>query len=1572
MKKKILGSLLLLLLIGGAWYYYKKEVATTKIAAIAFPDFMLEKMLKSNNNNWVKIENLPLSKIDKINDYPFVLLRGHGIRISPDQLQKIREAGEKGVKIYIGSVTNPEYDLTNLSGKELDYVADLMENKCTQNYQSLFNYVRQNIDHKEFFLKPYAKTPYILPGNFFFHLTDDKIFDHVADYEAYYKEKGLYKTGAPKVVILSGNINNQNSNTEHTNKLIESLESQNINVYPIQAFGGNKTLDLLKECKPDLVIVRPHGRLALGQNAEAIQWLIKENIPLLAPLTIYQNYDKWLKSKQGMTGGILSMSVVIPELDGAAVPYALIAEFKNENGYQIFDAIPNRMEDFSQLVANWLKLQKKPNAEKKIAIYYFKGPGKNALVAQGLEVIPSLYNAVKRLKSEGYNVGDFPDNKEAFEKIIMKEGAVLGPYALGAFDNYIKTGHPALVSASEYEEWCKKAMPKELYEAVVEKYGTAPGAYMSVEKDGKSYLAITRVQFGNVCLLPQPLPGLGDNTNALVHGAKIAPPHPYLASYLWTRFGFKADAISHFGTHGSLEFTPGKQVALSDYDWADRLIGNLPHFYIYTINNIGEGIIAKRRSYATLLTHLTPPFMRSDLRQELEVLHEKLNRYRILPEGPLKEEYTKGIKETAESLNIHNVMRIDSAKDYHYNNEDIQKVHSYLEQIEEEKVNSGLYSIGTPYLEEKTAETAELMALDPIAFGLAELDAEKGKITAKQATDLSYVSHRYRHIAQKIIKEILRVGNENEVLHRYVTKEQLAFAHEWEKNHASFDLLAMMMTRVAPSKEDKMQVKKELLPNLLVTLCEDESKKAYILSLKSSKAFKRSSKMLDASQRAKTIKLAERMKSIAPEMYDAVNIAKQKEMLQLLSLMQDSLLYEETFRLLEDKDLAKKIADQKVAALKAKAIICEKPENKDVITAAFTKDFSQFIKKMNAKQLQNILSKLAFYEKNTAAFAYCSPVGESLKKWFANTQNWNLKLKNAKELLAKTIKVQQQKEAVHAQAILKLENSIRSVRQYQSHLKQSTEKELQAIANGFKGGYTAPQSGGDAIANPQAIPTGRNMYAIDAERTPSEESWKVGKKLAQSLLENEFAAKGRYPQKVSFSLWGTSFIATEGATIAQIFYLLGVEPVRDGFGTVRSLKLIPIETLGRPRIDVVVQTSGQARDLAASRLALINKAVAMAAAANDADSLNFVSKGIKDAEKFMLEKGFSPVDARKYSAQRVFGGVNGNYGTAIMGLVENSDRWTSEDEIAQQYINNMGAIYGDDKDWGDFKAGIFEAALQNTETVVHPRASNTTGPLNLDHMYEFMGGLNLAIRKVTGNDANSYFNDFRNSSNPRMQELKEAIGVEANATVFNPKYIKEMLKGEASSMETFAETFRNTFGWNVMKPSVIDKNIWDTYFDVYVKDQYKLNIRKRFEEENPYALQEMTAVMMETARKGYWKASPEQLKKMAEMHTELVANFQAACSGFVCDNAKLRQFIAEKVSPEQAKVYEEAIRSEREVQVDKNKENVILEKEQKDKTKNKSQNTKQDVASNTKIWWIAAAVLLLVFGLFMFKKRKRN
>ena len=553
-------------------------------------------------------------------------------------------------------------------------------------------------------------------------------------------------------------------------------------------------------------------------------------------------------------------------------------------------------------------------------------------------------------------------------------------------------------------------------------------------------------------------------------------------------------------------------------------------------------------------------------------------------------------------------------------------------------------------------------------------------------------------------------------------------------------------------------------------------------------------------------------------------------------------------------------------------------------------------------------------------------------------------------------------------AVTEVERTIKNIGNYKNALLTSPEEELASLMNALKGGYTTPTPGGDPIANPNTLPTGRNMYAINAEATPTESAWEKGIALAKQTIDTyKQRHNDSIPRKVSYTLWSSEFIETGGATIAQVLYMLGVEPVRDAFGRVSDLKLIPSAELGRPRIDVVVQTSGQLRDLAASRLFLINRAVEMAAGAKDDKYENQVATSVIEAERVLTEKGLSPKDAREISTFRIFGGINGMYGTGIQEMVESGDRWENESELATTYLNNMGAYYGSEKNWEVFQKFAFEAALTRTDVVVQPRQSNTWGALSLDHVYEFMGGMNLAVRNVTGKDPDAYLSDYRNRNNMKMQELKEAVGVESRTTILNPVYIKEKMKGGASSASEFAEVITNTYGWNVMKPAAIDKELWDNIYNVYVKDELNLGVKKYFEQQNPAALEEMTAVMLESARKGLWKASEEQVAELSKLHTEIVNNYRPSCSGFVCDNAKLRDYIASKADAPTAAQYKENISKIRKAKASGNDKGVVMKKEEMNQTTEEQTNTLSNVAVG-----IAVIIVLLALILFVRKRRKSS
>ena len=554
------------------------------------------------------------------------------------------------------------------------------------------------------------------------------------------------------------------------------------------------------------------------------------------------------------------------------------------------------------------------------------------------------------------------------------------------------------------------------------------------------------------------------------------------------------------------------------------------------------------------------------------------------------------------------------------------------------------------------------------------------------------------------------------------------------------------------------------------------------------------------------------------------------------------------------------------------------------------------------------------------------------------------------------------------EAVTELERAILNVITYRDALQNSPRLELDATINALNGGFTAPSSGGDAVANPQAVPTGRNLYSVRAESTPSQRAWSQGVQLAQATLKAYKEQHGKYPTKVSYTFWSSEFVETEGVTIAQVLYMLGVEPVRSQFGSVEDVRLIPTSELGRPRIDVVIQTSGQFRDLAASRLALISKAVELVASLGKEDQENYVAAGSVATEKELVEQGLSPKEARELANVRIFGGVNGMYGTGIQEMVTSGDKWEQEKEIADVYLNNMGAAYtGKQEDWGRFVKPLFRAALKNTDVVVQPRQNNTWGALSLDHVYEFMGGLTLSVRNVTGKDPDTYLADYRNHSNMRMQDLKEAIGVESRATVLNPEYVKEVLAGGANSVANITEVVTNTYGWNVMKPEVIDKELWDQLYDMYIRDVNNLGVASAFEGKSPAALEEITAVMLETARKGMWKASPEQLSTLAQRHSELVAKYGPSGGGMSADNKKLRAFISQQLSPEAAKQYQSQMK-----QMD---EGSSADAPSQDGMVMKKETVADQAGAVTRSFnglWIVAGVAVLFIGLLVLLRLKRR
>ncbi len=210
--------------------------------------------------------------------------------------------------------------------------------------------------------------------------------------------------------------------------------------------------------------------------------------------------------------------------------------------------------------------------------------------------------------------------------------------------------------------------------------------------------------------------------------------------------------------------------------------------------------------------------------------------------------------------------------------------------------------------------------------------------------------------------------------------------------------------------------------------------------------------------------------------------------------------------------------------------------------------------------------------------------------------------------------------------------------------------------------------------------------------------------------------------------------------------------------------------------------------------------------------------------------------------------------------------------------------------------------------MLQTRSSNTWGPVKLDHVYEF-NTLALAIRQKTKIDPEVWFGDFRSPAKPKNATAKSAIREELRTTLWNPGYLHHLQKEGASAAASLSETVRNLYGWNVVQPKTIDAELWQETSATLIDDKYNLGIKKWFESKNPYALQDMTAVMLETIRKGYWKPSKETIEKISNVHAELVRDYGAACSYDTCANGELHRFLGAMLAPSLKSEYQNKLNS---------------------------------------------------------------
>lgn len=404
--------------------------------------------------------------------------------------------------------------------------------------------------------------------------------------------------------------------------------------------------------------------------------------------------------------------------------------------------------------------------------------------------------------------------------------------------------------------------------------------------------------------------------------------------------------------------------------------------------------------------------------------------------------------------------------------------------------------------------------------------------------------------------------------------------------------------------------------------------------------------------------------------------------------------------------------------------------------------------------------------------------------------------------------------------------------------------ELENLVRALNGEYIEPSVGGDVVRNPEVLPTGRNLYQFDPMRIPTESAFERGKRAAREIINRYLRNNGKYPESVALVLWGFETAHTFGETVAQIFEFLGVDLIHKTAWE-KELRVRSLEELGRPRIDVVVTICGFFRDMFPNLIEFIDKAVKLVSNLDEPEELNFVKKHKNELK----------------SQLRIFGPVATEYGTRMLQLVEDSV-WQSEGDLANAYIASMCYAYG--KDLHGIEAReVFENLLKTVDVVSQVRSSVDYEVTDLDHYYEFFGGLSKAVELLKGDKAEMVIVDSTKEI-AIVESVKESIERGTITRTLNPKWIEEMLKHGFNGVQKIADRFEYLLGLSATTNSV-ENRIWEKLAERYVLDEKIFN---RLKERNTYAVREMLEKLLEAEKRGYWKAG-ELKKKVEEKYLEI-------------------------------------------------------------------------------------------------------
>ncbi|ADN35407.1 Cobaltochelatase [Methanolacinia petrolearia DSM 11571] len=1112
-----------------------------------------------------------------------------------------------------------------------------------ENLKNLLYYIQKSIFNEEIDVK----SPIEVPWEGIYHPGAESCFLSIDDYLSWYSEKE--KKGAPWVGIIFSRTSWVSNNCSIEDSLISSLEDQGLNVVPVFTYAmkddaiGSKgiaqvVIDFMtKNGTPKVNAIiklipflfgasRSEG--SKGQTAMdlGINLLKKLNIPIFHPvISPYKTVDQWRES----TGLTLDTgwAVSMPEFEGVIEPIYIGSTASTDDGDKKREAVPERCRKVAIRVKKWIALAQKPVQERKITFILNNNPCANADAnvgaAANLDSLESVARIMQKMEKAGYQLNPPASGKELVEEIMGKKA--MSEFRWTTKEDIAAKGGVLMYMDMDAFTPYFNSLPESVQKRVNELWGEPPGLGMVL--DGK--ILITGLQFGNVTVQVQPKRGCyGSRCDGAVckilHDPECPPTHQYLATYYWIEHIFGADAIVHVGTHGNLEFLPGKGLGLSGECFPDVAIGSLPNLYIYNADNPAEGTTAKRRSYATLVDHMQTVMAGGGLYEELQAIEDLLSQYEIAKLDPAR-------GHSLQHLLLDSIKKANLDKDMHITHETplseiVAKAHESLSRIRNTRIQEGMHVFGEIPVGDKRVD-----------FINSIIHFDSGN-----------------HSPRRVIAQIIGLDLS------YLLENQDKFSEIHDVSNG------------------------KLLENLDSVTC----------------------KFIDA------------------------------------TLHDPSLTYNEIF------------------------------------SRSITPDQAEYL---------NVIRE----------------------------------------------------------RILDINRRIEQ------------SKEIESLLEGFKGKYIpSGPSGLITRGHEEVLPTGRNFYSLDPQKVPTKSSWIVGQRLADALISKYNSEEGSIPENVAFYWMAGDIMSSDGEMFAEMLWLIGVEPVWEKNGRVKSFSVVPLDQLGRPRIDITVRTSGILRDNFCNCYELLDEAVQFVAGLDESEEQNYIKK---HSMRAMSENG---TDFRD-STLRIFSSRPGTYSSGV-NLAVLASAWKTEEDLADIFVALNGYAYG--KDFAGKKAQEQLASSLSTVSVTFNKVqSDEYDLLGCCCYFGTHGGITAAARHYSESDVKPYYGDTREPEHIEIRDLADEVRRVVRTKLLNPKWIDGMKEHGYNGASTIMKRVTRVYGWEASTQEV-DDWIFDDIAETFVNNE---EMRHFFENNNPSALEEIARRLLEAKERGLWEADEQVLADLRNNYLEI-------------------------------------------------------------------------------------------------------